>query len=102
MDNDCNAFAIGALHKGIIPDRSVAFHHPGTGIAGCVISEGKILYANRNRRGVRSHDPKGGRKEVHVRPQGLLGKRTQAVEALISFYDGRTEPKSDRGESSKR
>lgn len=94
VDNDCNAFAIGALHKGIIPGTGLwLFITLGTGIGGCVISEGKILYGT-GTAGEFGHMTirEGGRKCTC----GLRGcwERYAGRDALISFYDGRTEPKS--------
>lgn len=93
LDNDCNAFAIGALHKGIIPGTGLwLLITLGTGIGGTVISCGKIIYGT-GTAGEFGHMTirEGGRKCTC----GLRGcwERYAAREALISFYDGRTEPK---------
>ncbi len=45
MENDCNAFAIGALHTGEIPQHGIHLVVTlGTGIGGSIISDGNIIY----------------------------------------------------------
>lgn len=45
IDNDCNAFAIGALNSGKIPSKGLwLFITLGTGIGGTIINQGKIIY----------------------------------------------------------
>lgn len=93
LDNDCNAFAIGALHRGIIPGTGLwLLVTLGTGIGGTVISEGRLVYGT-GTAGEFGHMTirEGGRKCTC----GLRGcwERYAAREALISYYDGRTEPK---------
>jgi len=45
MENDCNAFAIGALHSGEIPREGLhLFVTLGTGIGGTIVSDGNILF----------------------------------------------------------
>ncbi len=93
VDNDCNAFAIGALRKGLIPETGLwLFITLGTGIGGTIIHEGRILYGT-GTAGEFGHMTmrEGGRKCSC----GLRGcwERYAAREALISFYDRRTDPR---------
>jgi glucokinase len=45
LDNDCNAFAIGAINSGQIPlDGLWIFITLGTGIGGSIVNQGQILY----------------------------------------------------------
>ena len=101
VDNDCNAFSIGALHRGVIPVKGLwLFITLGTGIGGTVISEGRILYGT-GTSGEFGHMTlrEGGRKCTC----GLRGcwERYAAVEALVSYYDGRTEPRVIAGKARK-
>lgn len=94
VDNDCNAFAIGALHKKLIPEKGLwLFITLGTGIGGTIINDGGILYGT-GTSGEFGHMTirEGGRKCAC----GLRGcwERYAAREALISFYDRRTEPRT--------
>lgn len=93
VDNDCNAFAIGALHKAVIPASGLwLFITLGTGIGGSVISGGKLIYGT-GTAGEFGHMTirEGGKKCTC----GLRGcwERYAARDALMSYYDGRTEPK---------
>jgi glucokinase len=45
IDNDCNVFATGAIHTGLIPSKGLwLFVTLGTGIGGTIINNGIILY----------------------------------------------------------
>jgi glucokinase len=93
VDNDCNAFAIGGLHRGIIPDAGLwLFITLGTGIGGTIISDGRLIYGT-GTAGEFGHMTirEGGR----MCTCGLRGcwERYAAREALMSYYDGRTEPR---------
>jgi len=45
VDNDCNVFAIGGLHRGDIPAEGLwLFITLGTGIGGAIISDGRLTY----------------------------------------------------------
>lgn len=49
LDNDCNAFATGAIHSCQIPSRGLwLFITLGTGIGGAIIYQGNILYGTGN------------------------------------------------------
>ncbi|MCD4709090.1 MAG: ROK family protein [Candidatus Sabulitectum sp.] len=45
VDNDCNAFAVGAINSGLIPSEGLwLFITLGTGIGGTIINRGEIIY----------------------------------------------------------
>ena len=45
VDNDCNAFAIGAINSGQIPQEGLwLFVTLGTGIGGTIVNQGRIVY----------------------------------------------------------
>lgn len=98
MENDCNAFTIGALNTGDIPEEGVYLLVTlGTGIGGTIVTDGDIVYGE---------DFAGEFGHMTVRSDGLqcpcgnrgCWERYAAADSLVRYYEssggsGVTEPR---------
>ena len=88
VDNDCNAFAYGAVGTGFVPSRGLSVLVTlGTGIGGTIVDDGRILYGT-GYAGEFGHMPVEALGQAC--PCGSTGcwERYAGREALIGYYTG--------------